>query len=140
MGIFKNVANFVTGGAADVQIELIKPVLDDQLELEVVIRVKPTGETIHAKCLYVEAQAVEKSSTTNVLFKIEHVLEEELQINKGDEKEWKYKLMFPDDVPPTYLAKYFTVKWEIKASLDMPGVDPNSGWQPFVLNKEIDFN
>ena len=91
MGIFKNVANFVTGGAADVQIELIKPVLDDQLELEVVIRVKPTGETIHAKRLYVEAQAVEKSSTTNVLFKIEHVLEEELQINKGDEKEWKYK-------------------------------------------------
>ena len=66
---------------------------------------------------HVEAQAVEKSSTTNVLFKIEHVLEEELQINKGDEKEWKYKLMFPDDVPPTYLAKYFTVKWEIKASL-----------------------
>lgn len=140
MGLFKNVANFVTGGAAEVQLELINPVLDDVYELQAVIRVKPTGDTIHAKRLYLMVQAVEESSTTNQLFKEEYVIEEDLQINAGDQKEWAYKITLPNHVPPTYLAKYFTVKWTIKAALDMPGIDPNSGWQPFVLNKELSFD
>ena len=137
MGLFKNVANFVTGGAAEVQLELINPVLDNEYSMDVVIRVKPTGDTIHAKRLYLEVQVVEESSTKNVLYRQEHILSEDLQINQGDGKEWSFRVELPTEVPPTYLAKYFSVKWGIKASLDMPGVDPNSGWQPFVLNKEV---
>ncbi len=137
MGLFKNVANFVTGGAAEVQVSLVNPVLGDEHVLTASINVKPTGDTIHAKRLYLIVQAVEESSTANQLFSEEYIIEEGLQVNSGDQKEWTYEINLPSHVSPTYLAKHFSVKWMIKAALDMPGIDPNSGWQPFVLNKEI---
>ncbi|MEQ9305778.1 MAG: hypothetical protein RJQ14_17825 [Marinoscillum sp.] len=139
MGILKNIKNYVTGGAADVSLTLQHSVLNADEPLKLLIKVKPTGETIHPKRVYVIVNAVEQSSTKNVLFSKEYVLDEDIQINSDETKEWTYAVELPQEVPSTVVAKHFKVEWGVKASLDMSGIDPASDWVPFVLNKAMTF-
>ncbi|MEQ8473668.1 MAG: sporulation protein [Marinoscillum sp.] len=140
MGIFKNIKDYVTGGAAEVSLMIQKTVLNQREPLRLLIKVKPTGETIHPKRVYLQIMALEQSSTRNTLYNKEYVLEENIQINQGECKEWTHVVELPEEVPATVIAKHFRVEWGVKASLDMSGTDPSSGWQPFVLNKAMTFD
>lgn len=139
MGLFENVKNYVTGGAADVIVLISNPVMTEGESLKLAITVRPTGDTLHIKKIYLQVRAQEMSSVTHILYDQEYTIDEEIQINAGDEREWTYEVELPADVPATYIGRHFRMHWAVKAGLEMSGVDPNSGWQPFVLNKIMQY-
>lgn len=137
MGVFKNIKDYVTGGAAEVELTILNPVVPEDESVNVTIKVTPTGETLHANRLYLMVKALERSSTSNALYSNEFVLEENIQVNAGDSREWKFAVEVPEDAPATFFGRHFSLEWGVRASLDMPGIDPSSGWQRFVVNKKM---
>ena len=115
-------------------------VLSDGDVLKLTIGVRPTGDAIHAKKLYLTVKALECSSTKNVQFEEEFIVVENIQVNAGEEGEWAFEVQLPPEVPATHIGKHFSLEWAVRAGLDMSGVDPHSGWERFVLNKEMDYS
>lgn len=140
MGLFDNIKNYVTGGAAEVKLELESATLIEEQVLKLTIAARPTSDTIHAKKLYLEVKALESSSTKNVRYQKDYVVESEIQINEGNEREWTFEVELPPEAPATHIGKHFSLEWGVKAGLDMGGKDPDSGWVRFVLNKEMDYS
>ncbi len=137
MGLLNSVKNFVTGGGAEVVVTIENPVIDGSEPLALSISATAKEETLAVKKVYVEVKAEEKSANTKLLYNTTIELEKNVQLSTGENKSWNSEVPIPEDIPATFFGRHSSMQWYVNAGLDVPGNDPDSGWQKFVVNRLI---
>lgn len=135
MGILDSVKNFVTGGGAEMSITLENPVIEANESLKASISAMAKEDTMAVRQVYVSIKAEEKSGETRQLYETTIELEKNVQLSVGELKSWNCEVPIPADVPATFFGRHSSLQWYIKGGLDVSGVDPNTGWQKFVVNR-----
>ena len=113
MGILKNIANFVTGGAADVSLILENDVIREGESIKATLTITAKEETIISKLIYVKVEAIEQSENKRTLYERQHELDTDIQINASESKSWPVQIELPEDAPATYLGKHSKMEWHI---------------------------
>ncbi|MFY0598123.1 MAG: sporulation protein [Cyclobacteriaceae bacterium] len=139
MGVLKSVKNFLTGGAAEVKIEIKNHEIREDEPLQLVISVTAKEETIFIKELYLKIKAEERSANTNNLHSAQKSIERDIQINGGETKQWETSIEIPLSAPSTFLGRHSSLLWYALAGLDMSGVDPSSGWEKFIVDRPVSY-
>lgn len=158
MGFFAKIKNFVTGGAAEVSVIMESPLTDGTQPIRAFVmatakddcNVKKVYFHIRGRESYIKR--VNHTSTDGngnrtsssgyetcyeVHFEKEMILAEAVQMTKGETLKWLAEFEIPQNALATYHGKDVNFKWEVEAGLDMPGVDPDSGWIEFIVNKQM---
>ncbi|MEP3891313.1 MAG: hypothetical protein ABJN69_12710 [Hellea sp.] len=155
MGLFSNLKNFVTGGGAEVSLEVINqakrgsPVTlrvtaiigPADIEIEHV-SVKIMGkESVKVPNVNVaktvneivqsEKKTVEHSENT---FQMKDELASDMTLKASQTYTWEAKIDVPEDALPTFIGKNAKHKWQAMASLVMRGNDPDTGWLDFEVS------
>ncbi len=86
MSILKDLKNFVTGGAAKVDLAYDQEVLSHGESLQVSVTVKPVDETLIFEKIYLRVKAVESSAHSTTIYSEEKLVAENFQISAGEEK------------------------------------------------------
>lgn len=139
MGLLNSVKNFITGGGAEVVVTIDNPVIEGTELLKLSISATAKEDTLAIKKVYVEVKAEEKSANTKNLYNTSIELDNNVQLSAGESKSWKCEVPIPEDIPATFFGRHSSMQWYINAGLDVPGNDPDSGWQKFIVNRPISF-
>lgn len=139
MGLLDSVKNFVTGGGAEVVVTIENPVIDGGETLKMNVSATAKEETLAIKNVYVEVKAEEKSANTKMIYETTIELENTVQLSAGESKSWNCEVPIPADMPATFFGRHSSMQWYVNAGLDVPGIDPASGWQKFVVNRPINY-
>jgi hypothetical protein len=158
MGFFSKIKNYVTGGAAEVQITFESKIVDGSNPLRLFVtatanddcNIKKVYLKIRAKETYTEYVTRHNSNSnggntstrelvtkTHDHLKQEFTLVNEIKLTKGQSEKWLSEFTFPPNSIATYHGKQASFKWEAIAGLDMAGNDPDSSWQEFILQKNM---
>ena len=159
MGLFSKIKNFVTGGAAEVTITFDQPIVDGVSPINATVtavakaecKIKKVYFEIKGEETYVEqvtdTTSDDDSPRTNtrderrneIHHRKELTLAENVILNNGEEKSWEATFELPQNAPATYHGEEVFFKWEVDAGLDMPGIDPSSGWVEIIVAKEMNY-
>ncbi len=161
MGLFSKIKNFITGGAAEVSIlfeeietDGSKPIRlfvsalakDDCTIKEVYLDIREretykkrvqqstTDSEGNSSTLYEDQTRYEDHYTKQI------ILASDVKLKSGEEKKWLAEFELPHDALSTYHGQEVFLKWEMQAGLDMPGNDPDSGWQAFIVKKNMNYS
>ena len=137
MSILKDLKNFVTGGAAKVDLAYDKEVLSHGESLQVSVTVKPVDETLIFEKIYLRVKAVESSAHSTTIYSEEKLVAENIQISAGEEKTWNTEVSLPESAPATYIGRHSSLHWSAQAGVELPGVNPTSDEKRFVVNKRM---
>ncbi|HCX23040.1 MAG: hypothetical protein CMB80_10925 [Flammeovirgaceae bacterium] len=161
MGIFSKIKNYITGGAADVSVvfenHIVRP--EEALRLFVTASAKDDCTIkkvyLHLKCEETYKKRETRTSTDSNgrttttshdvtkhhrhYFK-ELVLAEGIRLEKGSEDKWLAEFIIPADAWPSFVGKDCHMTWQVFAGLDMPGNDPDSGWNKFSVIKKMNYS
>ena len=138
MSILKSVKNYVTGGAADVHVEISNPVLNGNESIRGTVKVT-SKDNLFVPEVYCELRALEKSENEIILYADRIVLQKDIQLGEGDQKSWEFEMTIPAAAPTTFIGRHSSLKWSLRGGLDLKGVDPKSKWAPFVVNRATVF-
>ena len=146
----KQAKNFVTGCGADVSIafESTTIALGEPLKMKVIVAVKDAALNMDKAYIKVRSREIVKvtdrdynngrTTRENIKKKVNTWEQEtpiapaqELEANKS--YEWDAEISIPDGNYPTYRGRNAWHEYEVFAGLDVPGNDPDSGWQPFTV-------
>ena len=139
MGLLDSVKNFVTGGGAAVLINMENPVINSNEPLTMGVSATAKETTLAVRRVYVQVKAEERSGRTNLLYESSIELDSQVQLNAGETRSWPCEVPIPEDMPATFFGRHSSLQWYVKAGLDVPGNDPDSGWQKFVVNRPTSF-
>jgi hypothetical protein len=147
MGFFGDLKNKVTGGAATVQVQAPPVQRGKSCPIRITATAKANGKVNN---VYLLVRAVEmaqirdrdtidgksqtelvKGSRTSFETRIPVAGAQDLQ--NGQSYEWQAQLELPHNAQPSFTGQMINHVWEIQAGLDMPGNDPDSGWQPISV-------
>lgn len=145
MGFFSNLKNKVTGGAAKVHVNVAPGQRGQNANVQVQAQASGKGKVSD---VYLIIRASEKSQVHDVENKEgkkvtvngQHVTYEKkisiapaFELVEGESYSWEAAIEIPSNLLPSLGGKLFDHVWEIQAGLDMPGNDPDSGWQTFTV-------
>ena len=147
MGFLNKVKNAVTGGEAEVHVEVGDAQPGESVPVKVQARAKGEAEF---SSVYLLVRATEKAEFTEVDFDDDGfdrdkekgtkvVFDERFDIagggemEEGDELNWEATFDLPASANPTFRGEIIANEWTIQAGLDAPGNDPDSGWQTFTV-------
>lgn len=155
MGLFSNLKNFVTGGGADVSLEVIDKAkrgssvtvrvtaVIGQADIEIEhVSVKVVGresvkipnvkvaKTVN-DVVQIEKKTVDHSENT---FDAKSELASEMTLKAAQSYTWETDIELPEDALPTFEGKNAKHTWRAMASLVMRGNDPDTGWLDFEVN------
>lgn len=150
MGLFdklKSAVNFVTGGAAKVQIEYSPSTALPGDPISVKVTATSTGAEVKSKGIYIDLRAVERVSVNKrdsaeldndlnlsfTTFNQEFKIAEEFVLGKDETKVFEGSVNMPQNVQPTFNGKYVSHEWEIRGRVEAKGNDPDSGFQPIKV-------
>ena len=135
MGFFKDLKNKVTGGAATVRVNLASAQRGRAVPVQVQATAKANGK-VSAVYLLVRATESsefkvnnEKVQGSKVSFETRITIAGAQDIKEGETYNWDGQLELPVNTNPTLRGSIIDHTWEVQAGLDMPGNDPDSGWQ-----------
>jgi hypothetical protein len=135
MGFFKDLKNKVTGGAATVRVNVPSARRGQAVPVQVQATAKASGK-VSAVYLLVRAtesaefkQNNEKVSSSKLSYENRITIAGAQDIKEGETYSWEGVLELPTNSNPTLRGSIIEHTWEIQAGLDMPGNDPDSGWQ-----------
>lgn len=137
MGFFKDLKNKVTGGAATVRVNVPAARRGQQVPVKVQAAAKANGKVT---AVYVLVRAVEnaqfkrdgeKISESKISFETRVNIAGAMEIKEGQTYDFDGLLELPVNTNPTLRGSIIDHTWELQAGLDMPGNDPDSGWQSF---------
>jgi hypothetical protein len=135
MGFFKDLKNKVTGGAATVRVNVPSARRGQAVPVQVQATAKANGK-VSAVYLLVRAtesaefkQNNEKVSSSKLSYENRITIAGAQDIKEGETYSWEGVLELPTNSNPTLRGSIIEHTWEIQAGLDMPGNDPDSGWQ-----------
>ncbi len=143
----KGAVNFVTGGAAKVQIEYSPSTAVPGTTINVKVTATSTGGEVKSKGIYVDLRAVERVSVSKrdsaeldsdlnlsfTTFNNEIKIAEEFVLGKDETRVFEGTVTMPDNVQPTFDGKYVSHEWEIRGRVEAKGNDPDSGFQPIKV-------
>lgn len=155
MSILNKLVNYVTGGSAEVHMNLDEATLKKPFNAKV--KAKIFRDTIKVERVYILIRCLEgkliefeakddrpltdnekilnqmKEWNIKTIAEVEHIVSGRQKLAKDEIFEWETTI---DLTKQTKLSvnedKYF-IKWEAQAGLDVPGNDPDSGWQEFKV-------
>ena len=138
MGFFKDLKNKVTGGAATVRVSVPAGRRGAAIPVQVQAQAKASGK-VSAVYLLVRATENanfkdsnnEKVSGSKVSYENRIQIAGACELKEGQTYDFSGQLDLPPNVNPTLRGSIIDHTWEIQAGLDMPGNDPDSGWQSF---------
>ncbi|HEX5063868.1 MAG TPA: hypothetical protein VFV99_31025 [Kofleriaceae bacterium] len=135
MGFFKDLKNKVTGGAATVRVNVSSAQRGRAVPVQVQATAKANGK-VSAVYLLVRATESaefkannEKVQGSKVSFETRITIAGAQEIKEGETYNWDGQLELPVNTNPTLRGSIIDHTWEVQAGLDMPGNDPDSGWQ-----------
>lgn len=135
MGFFKDLKNKVTGGAATVRVNVPSARRGQAVPVQVQATAKANGK-VSAVYLLVRAtesaefkQNNEKVSSSKLSYENRITIAGAQDIKEGETYSWEGVLELPTSSNPTLRGSIIEHTWEVQAGLDMPGNDPDSGWQ-----------
>ena len=147
MGFLSKLKSSLTGSWADVTLDVAPAQRGETATVTVNVSVK--SETIRIKRVYVEYRCTEKVKILNHqtgkrdaeereividVRKSERLLNEEIVLAGAQElaaeshHRFEGELRIPAHLPASFEGRHASVAWSAKASLDMKGNDPDSGW------------
>jgi len=148
MGFFKNLKNMITGGAAKVTLEVDQPSLTEPFTVRVQADIGDNDCAVRRVYLQVcgtesvevpdvdvarqrgDSTVIERetvrTSVTTADFTVTIAPAETLKASHT--YNWETEITLPPDCLPTYRGRLAQHLWQIKAGLDLPGNDPDSGW------------
>lgn len=136
MGFFKDLKNKVTGGAATVNVQLPQQARRGQgVPVQIQATAKANGKVT---AVYILVRATESCEWKNGSEKIGNSktsYESRIQVSgpqdikEGETYNWQGLVELPVSAHPTLRGSLIEHSWELQAGLDMPGNDPDSGWQ-----------
>jgi sporulation-control protein spo0M len=152
VGLFdklKAAVNFVTGGAAKVQIEYTPHTAVAGQPINVKVTATGTAE-VNSGGIFVDLRAVEKVSVSKrdsieldndlnlkfETFEQEFKIAEAFVLAKDETKVFEGTITMPANVQPSFNGKYVSHEWEIRGRVEAKGNDPDSGYQPMKVNPE----
>jgi hypothetical protein len=138
MGFFKDLKNKVTGGGATVRVTVPSARRGQPISVKVQAQAKANGK-VAAVYLLVRATENasfkdsnnEKVSGSKVSYENRVTIAGAQDIKEGETYNWEGVLELPTNSNPTLRGAIIDHTWEVQAGLDMPGNDPDSGWQSF---------
>ena len=138
MGLLDRMKNYVTGGAAKLQLEL--PAIGYP-SMPIAVKVRITAEA-DFKCegLYLDVVGTEHlqfrpQGAQQDVTSSESTYRQSLQVTppfelgKGETKEVSAVVTLPREAQPTYQGKHGKHTWQLQARLEAKGNDPDSGWK-----------
>lgn len=140
MGFFGDLKNKVTGGAAQVTVQMQAAKRGAATPVRVQAVAKSNGKVAS---VYVLVRGTESASwkadnqtvgNSHQSFDTKIVLAGAQDIVAGQTYTWDGQVELPANVHPSVSGKLIEHRWEVQAGLDMPGNDPDSGWQSFQVS------
>lgn len=136
MGFFKDLKNKVTGGAATVRVSVPAARRGQAVPVQVQATAKANGK-VSAVYLLVRAtenaefkdSKNEKVRGSKTSYENRIMIAGAQEIKEGETYSWEGQLELPVNANPTLRGAIIDHTWEVQAGLDMPGNDPDSGWQ-----------
>ena len=138
MGFFKDLKNKVTGGAATVRVTVPSAQRGRATPVQVQATAKSNGKV---SAVYVLIRATETSqfktddgnkvSGSKVSYETRVSIAGAQDIVEGQTYNFEGVIELPSNSNPSLRGSIIDHIWEIQAGLDMPGNDPDSGWQSF---------
>lgn len=148
MGLFSKLKNAVTGGAAEVSVEVGEATTDAPFEVRVHAR---AASDVKYRRVYLSIQAFEEAVVHEVPVAHDHGIVVEsvegehqtcnLEIDvdgpgalaAGEEREWVVEVELPEGARASYAGETIAHSWRCLAALDAFGNDPDSGWLEFEV-------
>jgi len=138
MGFFKDLKNKITGGAATVRVNVPAARRGQAVPVQVQATAKANGK---ATAVYLLVRATEnaqfkdsnneKVSGSKISYENRVMIAGAVDLKEGETYNWEGQVELPPNANPTLRGSIIDHTWEIQAGLDMPGNDPDSGWQSF---------
>ena len=141
----KQAVQSVTGGGAKVFLTLVTSPSRQQ-PFHVQVKALVADSDIKPARVYVAVEGVETVnvsayvenrnqtfSSTATTFQSDFLIAGAQELKAKQEYTWEGDVQIPQNVLPTYRGRNAQHEWRIKAGLDLPGNDPDSGWTGFEL-------
>ena len=137
MGFFKDLKNKVPGGGATVRVNMPATRRGQMAAVQVQATAKANGKV---SAVYLLVRATESAEwknnndtigNTKVSYETRIAVAGAQEIKEGETYSWEGKVELPVNTNPSLRGSLIQHTWEIQAALDMPGNDPDSGWQTF---------
>ncbi len=155
MSIFNKLVDFVTGGSAEVEIDLKEATLNKPFSVKVTAKGLHNNVDIDRVYLLIrcrEGKIIEFKATDNqpltdnekilnemkewdvdTVAEMDHTVSGKEELKKGKNYEWSSIVDLSKYDKVSVSGEKHFVKWEVQAGLDVPGNDPDSGWQEFKM-------
>ena len=138
MGFFKDLKNKITGGAATVRVSVPASRRGASIPVQVQAQAKANGK-VSAVYLLVRATENasfkdsnnEKVSGSKVSYENRVMIAGAQDLKEGETYNWEAQSELPSNANSALRGAIIDHTWEVQAGLDMPGNDPDSGWQSF---------
>lgn len=144
----KSAKNFVTGGGAELFVEVGPAEIGQPCALHV--RAQVSDAALSVARVYVNVRSEEvidlvhreyedgEPDTDRIRAKEETFSEEFTIATPGElpansEHEWSGEFTLPEQAQPSYHGHYARHVWYVQAGLDVRGNDPDSGWVEFYV-------
>jgi len=137
----KQAVQSVTGGGAKVFLTIVTPP-SRQEPFHVQVKALVADSDIKPARVYVAVEGVETANVsasidnrqqnvtgTATTFQSDFNIAGAQDLKAKQEYTWEGDVQLPANVLPTYRGRNAQHEWRIKAGLDLPGNDPDSGWQ-----------
>ncbi|MCG8417382.1 MAG: hypothetical protein MJE77_05495 [Proteobacteria bacterium] len=152
MGLFdkiKGIKNAVTGGAADVAVEVGQADTEQPIPVRVTARAKADFKInrvyllirAHEEALVrdvdIERDGRVSSETVRGEYetcKLEIEVAGSQELQEGEEYTWECEVNLPGDANPSFSGETIRHLWSVQAGLDARGNDPDSGWVEFWID------
>jgi hypothetical protein len=139
MGFFKDLKNKITGGAATVRVSVPSVKRGQSVPVKVQATAKANGKVASVYLLVRGVEGAEwkengeRVHNSKLSFDTKVQISGAQDIKEGETYDWEGAIELPHTAQPTFRGALIHHTWEIQAGLDMPGNDPDSGWQPFEV-------
>jgi len=136
MGFFSDLKNKVTGGGATVRLQVSGVRRGAASPVQVQAQAKANGKV---SAVYILVRATETASwkgennstvsNSKVSYENKIQIGGAFELKEGQTYDFQGQIELPHNVNPTLNGSLINHTWEVQAGLDMPGNDPDSGWQ-----------
>ncbi|HEY4176961.1 MAG TPA: hypothetical protein VGM90_09030 [Kofleriaceae bacterium] len=135
MGFFKNLKNSITGGAASVHVNVPTARRGQAVPVQITATAKADGKVAAVYLLVRGMESAEwkdsgqRVANSRTSYETRIQIAGPLDIKEGQTYNFEGQLELPINSSPTFRGQLINHLWEVQAGLDMPGNDPDSGWQ-----------
>ena len=156
MGIFNKLLDFLTGGSADVSVDLTNASISKPFTINVSANIG--SDDLNCRNVYIIIRCIEetlesygpknsKTMTDNekilsqmndwvsdTLYYKQFNITDSCILKKGQKYSWEKEIELVEATKVSLDTKDHKILWQAQAGIDVHGNDPDSGWVDFIVN------